>query len=153
MIILEELANAVFIINLFSTVAMTGAIWLAQLSLYPLMEFVGSHSYTNYEREHVRRISFVAWFLLSLELLTSVALVVWRPYFLSIEYAWAGVIFVVVIWLNTWFIQYPIHKKLTQGYDEALHSKLVSTNWVRTFAWSARTVLMVIIISNIIFRV
>jgi hypothetical protein len=47
---------------------------------------------------------------------------------------------VVVIWFSTFLLQVPCHTRLSQGFDAQIHAQLVSTNWIRTLAWSARAV-------------
>jgi hypothetical protein len=45
-----------------------------------------------------------------------------------------------VIWASTALWQVPAHRRLEHGFDPRVHGRLVSTNWVRTAAWSARGV-------------
>ena len=54
-----------------------------------------------------------------------------------------GLIF--VIWLSTAILQVPLHRKLELGgYDARVIRRLVATNWLRTLAWSARAVLVLL---------
>ena len=43
-----------------------------------------------------------------------------------------------LIWISTGFVQIPLHNTLTTGFDAHAHRRLVTTNWWRTAAWSAR---------------
>jgi hypothetical protein len=43
-----------------------------------------------------------------------------------------------LIWISTGFVQIPLHNTLTSGFDAHAHRRLVTTNWSRTAAWSAR---------------
>jgi hypothetical protein len=47
-----------------------------------------------------------------------------------------------VIWISTAFVQVPCHEQLSQGFDKAVHQRLVWTNWLRTAAWSLRALLV-----------
>jgi hypothetical protein len=38
-------------------------------------------------------------------------------------------------------LQAPRHVALRRGFDPSVHARLVATNWIRTAAWSARSVL------------
>jgi hypothetical protein len=42
----------------------------------------------------------------------------------------------------------PLHAKLGHGRDEAALRKLVSTNWIRTAAWSARLPLALMLLPS-----
>jgi hypothetical protein len=48
--------------------------------------------------------------------------------------------FVVIIWLSTFLLQVPIHKKLRSGKEDSHIKRLVATNWIRTIAWSLKAV-------------
>jgi hypothetical protein len=131
-----------FLINLLVSTAMCGIIWFTQLSHYPLLGFVGKEAFMRYEQEHVRRISFVAWFMLAIELVTSAVLVIARPAELSFLNACIGLLLMLVIWVSTWILQFPYHKRLQAGFDATAHAMLVSTNWIRTIAWTLRVLLL-----------
>jgi hypothetical protein len=55
---------------------------------------------------------------------------------------WIGFGLLVLIWLSTIVLQVPRHTVLGKGFDTAAHRQLVVSNWVRTAAWSARSVLV-----------
>ena len=40
----------------------------------------------------------------------------------------------------------PAHERLTHGFDADAHDRLVRTNWLRTAAWTARTVIAVVLV-------
>ena len=48
-----------------------------------------------------------------------------------------------VIWLSTALIQVPLHQRLGGGFDAEVHSRLVTSNWIRTVAWTLRGLLAV----------
>ena len=75
------------------------------------------------------------------ELGTSFMLWTSRPENLTNTAVTTGIILVVVIWASTFFLQVPQHGKLSLGFDAAAHASLVSSNWIRTIAWSLRGVL------------
>ena len=134
------------LIHYVATLIMTGAIWLAQLSQYPLLAYVGRRNFIRYEHEHIRRISDIAWFVIYIELFTGIALLLFSPQGILFSVRLIGFSLIVVIWLTTWFVQYPLHKKLEHGFDLKLHQKLVRTNWIRTIAWTLRAIILTIII-------
>lgn len=125
-------------INLASTLYLLGLIWCIQIVHYPLMNRVGGDRFEEFHRLHGLRISFVVVAPMLVELASAVALAVWVPIGVEPELPAIGLFLVVVIWLSTFAIQVPIHRRLALGFDPAAHRRLVDTNWLRTAAWSIR---------------
>jgi hypothetical protein len=73
-------------------------------------------------------------------------LLVFRPQGTPLWMLIAGAALLLVVWLSTAVLQVPLHATLTKGYDERAIAMLVSTNWIRTVAWSARGVLALLMI-------
>jgi hypothetical protein len=48
----------------------------------------------------------------------------------------------VLIWAWGLLVQTPLQKKLSRRFDEQALGLLIRANWVRTFAWSARGLLL-----------
>jgi hypothetical protein len=78
--------------------------------------------------------------LMLIELTTSTALYINNMS--SIVFA-LNLLIVVLIWCSTFFIQVPIHSILSEKKDKKLIEKLVNTNWIRTFLWSMRMLLII----------
>lgn len=123
---------------------MTGIIWFVQIVHYPLFVRVPSASFTQYEAEHATRTGWVVGPLMCAELATAMLMLSskTRPAAVSTTTAIAGVALVTVIWLSTGLIQVPLHNRLGIGYDPSTIATLVTTNWIRTLAWTARSALM-----------
>jgi hypothetical protein len=49
----------------------------------------------------------------------------------------AGVL-VLIVWLSTFVLQVPIHNRLKTGKEDREIRRLVTTNWIRTAAWSLK---------------
>lgn len=130
--------------NLASTLFMTGLIWLIQLVHYPLFAQVGRDEFVNYENMHRRMITPLVGPMMLLELGTAVGLLVRRPETVPTWAAWTGFGLAVVIWLSTALLQVPEHGVLSNGFNIAAHQRLVSANWLRTVAWSLRSLLMLL---------
>jgi len=135
-------------LHLAATLYMTGLIWFVQVVHYPLFERVGREGFTDYERAHVRRTGWVVMPAMLLELGTAIALLL--PAFNGQGPAWfvASVLVLAGIWLITFTLSVPCHNKLSRGWDAAAHRRLVSTNWLRTAGWSARSVYVVWALSS-----
>ena len=117
---------------------MTGLIWFVQIVHYPLMARAGADRFPAYEKAHTRLTTWVVAPPMIVEAVL-VVLLAWGSW--DLAGAWAGLGLLAAIWLSTAFLQVPMHRKLRQGFDEAAHGRLVSTNWIRTAAWSVRSIL------------
>jgi hypothetical protein len=117
------------------TWALVGLIWTIQMVHYPLFAQVGPEHFVAYHRRHTREITLVVGPLMLAELVTAALLVLEGnrdPWLL------ASLPLLALIWISTGFVQIPLHNTLTTGFDAHAHRRLVTTNWWRTAAWSAR---------------
>lgn len=136
----------VLLANLASTLFMTGLIWFVQVVHYPLFAWVGAVEFPAYSREHQHWTTFVVGPPMLLEALTAALLVAARPSGVPPWAAWTGLALVGVIWLSTAALQVPAHGRLISGFDAGVAATLVSTNWIRTAAWTARAALLLWIV-------
>ncbi|WP_424949404.1 hypothetical protein [Deinococcus sp.] len=120
------------------TWALLGLILTIQLVHYPLFSRVGEVGWPAYEREHQARITFLVGPLMLAELLSAVWLAFWPPPNLPEWSLWLGLALVVVIWVSTALVQSPLHGQLSASFDARLHTRLVSSNWLRSVAWVLR---------------
>ena len=129
-----------FFLNVISAFLLTGVIWTIQIVHYPSFHYIDKLSFTNFHNFHERRISIIVMPLMLIELTTSIALYINNMS--SIVFA-LNLLIVVMIWCSTFFVQVPIHSILSQKKDKKLIEKLVNTNWIRTFLWSLRMLLII----------
>ena len=134
--------NALLLANAVSTIFMTGLIWFVQIVHYPLFAAVGSDAFPAYSRSHQALTTFVVGPPMLVEALTAAALVLGRPAGVAPWLAWAGLALVGVIWISTVSLQIPAHAALSSGFKPAVADALVSTNWIRTVAWTLRAALV-----------
>ncbi len=137
----ETLQLLVLLFNFASAWMMVGLIWLIQLVHYPLFAFVGRDAFVSYAAQHVRRITFLVAPIMLIELVTSIALFVFRPPAVQMWMVVIGMILVAVAWISTWTMQIPAHEKLALGFDSPSYLRLVRTNWIRTIAWTFHGIL------------
>ena len=78
------------------------------------------------------------------ELATAVLLLKFQPVG-SAWLMWPSLGLLVVIWLATALLSMPAHNSLTAEYTTTAYRTLVSTNWIRTLAWTARAILVLVI--------
>ncbi len=129
----------VFITHIVATLFMTGLIWFVQLVHYPLMHMVDADRFGGFEKQHQRRITWIVGPAMLTEGATAVAWLVIRP---GDVLVWTSVGLLLIIWLSTALQQVPEHRRLEDRFDGDAHRRLVRTNWVRTIAWSLRSVIV-----------
>jgi hypothetical protein len=129
-----------------ATLFLAGLIWFVQVVHYPLFGSVGVDGFSVYSRLHSSRTTWVVAPPMLIELAAAVALLVVPgvPRWMS----WTGAGLLAIVWLSTFLLQVPRHNELARGFDAAAHARLVATNWIRTFAWSARALLSLAMISR-----
>ena len=132
----------VLIANVLATAVMVGVIWTVQLVHYPLFSAVGEGEFVAYHSEHVKLITLIVGPAMLVELMTALALVAQPPRGVGVAPMIAGLVLVGVAWGVTAVFSVPMHNALAGGFDAKAHSALVSTNWLRTLAWTARGGLM-----------
>lgn len=131
-------------VQLLSTFGMFALIWLVQLVLYPAFLFIEPSRFFPFHTMHSTRITWIVGPLMLAELASSLGWLLLRPDLFSA----LGFLLVLVIWINTTFSSVPLHGRLaTERRPEQrdlLAERLIRTNWVRTWAWTARAALCVV---------
>jgi len=140
--------EVILLANLASTLMMTGVIWIVQIVHYPLFDRVGTQGFARYEADHATRITSIVLPLMTVELLTALALALEPPPGIPASIFWVGLALAGVAWLSTAFIQLPLHAQLSSGFDVAAYRNLVNTNWIRTITWSLRSILVIGVIAH-----
>ena len=146
------LLHFAFLLQLASTLALVGLIWTIQVVQYPLLSKVGLDAFPAYHAGHSSHITLVVAPLMLTELATALYLLVVRPPSLPAWALWLGILLVAVVWLSTAFLQVPRHGTLSAGFDAEAHRFLVASNWLRTFAWTARGALLLWLTSRLLQR-
>ncbi len=131
-----------FILHAAATWFMTGIAWFTQVVHYPLYSTIGGQEFSAYEKAHQKLTAYIVLPAMAIEAGTAI-LVAWkRPPTVEAWIPWAGLALVGAIWLSTFLSQAPQHEKLAKGYDPTAHALLVSSNWVRTVAWTTRSIIV-----------
>lgn len=110
-------------------------IWVIQLAHYPFFHFVSKENFSEAMKFHQRSISLIVVPLMILELAFAVygALTGQRWGLLNLG-------LVLSIWLTTFLIQVPTHKKLLNFKEEDTIDELVRLNWIRTSLWTLKLI-------------
>ena len=141
MILAESVS--LFLVHVLLTWFMVGLIWTIQVVHYPLMGEVGPERFPKYSELHNQKITWIVGPVMLLEAGTGALLFFFgetHGYFLI------SLGMLAIVWASTAFVQVPLHTQLGRGFSISVHRALVRTNWIRTFAWSLRGVLLGVIL-------
>ncbi len=117
---------------------MTGIIWQVQLLTYPQFLKVPAADFPAYHQSHTERMAWVV----GPPMLAELALALLAAWQLRSGVSYVGLALVIGLWITTALVQIPLHNRLARGHDRSTIRKLITTNWLRTFLWSARTILL-----------
>jgi hypothetical protein len=140
----------VLLLHAGATLFMVGVIWFVQIVHYPLFGNVGREGFAAYSQAHSRLTGLVVGPPMLLEAATAVALVVRTPQGVPFALPFVGLLLLVVVWLSTALLQSPQHGILGAGFVAASHRYLVASNWLRTVLWTARGVLVLLMIAALL---
>ncbi len=123
-------------INFASSCAMLGIIWLVQVLVYPAFQFVRADDFKSFHDHHMKKISIVVGPLMLIELGASFLWFLENKNELQPQVSFFSV---VLLWILTALVASPLHSQLQKkGYDKAVVSQLIATNWTRTLLWTLR---------------
>lgn len=135
--------HAILLLHFAATAALVGLIWIVQIVAYPIMLRVSESAFKECHPYHCDRITFVVVPLIFAE--TGTAIWLWIRGFAEPLFFWS-LIPMVVAWLSTALIQVPLHLKSERHYSLRSIQLLVLTNWIRTLSWTARALIVAILL-------
>ncbi len=147
---MTDLDRWVLLLHVAATGMMIGVIWFVQIVHYPMFRLVGGDGFARYEAVHSRLTTVVVAPPMLVELATGAYLALRPPAGLPAAAFWAGLALIAVLWASTGLLQVPMHRVLERGFDPAAHRRLVATNWIRTVAWSARGILLLVLLGRVL---
>lgn len=136
------MSRPLLLVQLATTLPLAGLIWTIQLVHYPLFARVGEAGFPAFHAAHSQRISWLVVPLMLAELIAAIAWVSSPPARGPTWLATAMLGLVGAAWITTAFASVPAHARLGAGFDAAALDALVTTNWARTAAWTARAVVL-----------
>jgi hypothetical protein len=140
--VLSTLDAAVLILALVSVWAMTGVIWVVQLVHYPAFAAVergpADVEWRRFGDHHRASMSLVVGPFMLVEGVTGLWLLADPPADVGRLLPFVAAILMAVAYGTTAFVSVPLHARLTERFDTDAHGRLVSTNWIRTGAWTIR---------------
>lgn len=138
--------NPAFVLQLASTLFLTGVVWFVQVVHYPLFARVGAEGFPAYERVHAQLTTWVVAPVMLVEIGTAFWLLAFPSREIPRRGLWVGFVLLVGIWASTFLLQVPEHAALERGFDADTHQRLVSTNWIRTVLWTGRSLILLAIL-------
>ncbi len=121
---------------------LTGLIWTIQIVHYPLFALVGDTAFPAYHAAHNVRITAIVMVPMLLELVGAFAMAFVVPPGVPPWVGWLGLALVLVIWGDTALVQVPQHNALASMPSRDIIAALVTGNWLRTLAWTARSLIL-----------
>ena len=115
----------------FVSISLCTFIWIIQVLHYPFFQYIDLKQFSQSMVFHQRAISYLVIPLMLLELIVTIYIA--NYYVLTV---------VLGIWLSTFLIQVPLHKKLLQKKDLLIIAKLTKSNWIRTILWTLKLVIV-----------
>ena len=138
-------SSGLLLLNCALALVLTGLIWTIQWVHYPLFLQVGPDAFRSYHQAHILTITTLVAPLMVTELIAGFALVLARPPGIPGWTLWLSLALILTAWFSTFLFSVPSHDRLAQGLNSGEVEFLVGTNWVRTLAWTARSVLLFIL--------
>ena len=139
---------SVLVISTAATWGMVGVIWMVQVVHYPMLAQYSAGAPVRAVVDHQRRIAPVVGPFMAAEGVTALILLVDRPATMGAASALAAAALLGVALLSTIAIQVPLHSRLAEDHDDELARTLITTNWLRTAAWTARGVLLAAVLAT-----
>lgn len=130
------------LLNVVSTWTMVGVIWFVQIVHYPLLSVVPMESAANVAVEHQRRTGWVVMAPMAVEGVTTLLLLAMVPSGVAWFVPWLAGVPLAVALGATVLLSVPRHARMATSPDAQVGRELVSTNWVRTVAWTARGIVV-----------
>lgn len=132
--------DVVLLLNTVASWTMVGVIWFVQVVHYPLLSVVPVESAASVAVEHQRRTGWVVMIPMTVEGVTTLLLLGMVPEGVAWFVPWLAGIPLAVALLATVLLSVPRHARMAANPDASVGRELVTTNWVRTIAWSLRGV-------------
>jgi len=112
---------------------------MVQIAHYPLFRAIPIEHFSQYERKNVAT-AYVTVPIMTIELLSGGWLLFQNPD----VFLWSNMLLLGAIWLSTAIFQVPMHLRLMKEASENLITRVIRTNWIRTIAWTLRTIVLMV---------
>ena len=129
---------ALLLVHLAATAALAGLVWVVQLVVYPSFRLVGGGpSWPAFHAGHTRAVALVVgppWAVQGVSLAGLMLRDGLTPLLVLTGLLALTTVAVTVL------VSVPLHDRLGRAYDDQAARRLITTNWLRTAAWTGGTV-------------
>ena len=137
----RRLSPVVVLVHLVATWFMVGLIWTIHFVHYPLFAEVGEATYVAFQAAHVDRIGKLLLLPWATEGITAAMILLVA--FTNrdrrlLPPTVIGAVAMGVVLVVSGFWSAPAHGELADGFDSAVHDRLMTADLVRTLAWTVR---------------
>ena len=140
-----------FVVFLFLAIYNAGCMTALQLQHYGIYPAVGREGFAEYMRANNRAAAVPTILPGMLLLLSSIALVIFRPSFVRPYEAWAALALNLVTLFSTFRWQRRVQGEMAvTGYDETKVRVLIRTNWIRTISYLLLALLCISILVRVL---
>ena len=140
-----------FVVFLFLAIYNAGCMTALQLQHYGIYPGIGRESFAEYMRANNRAAALPTIVPGMLLLLSSIALVIFRPSFVRPYEAWLALALNLVTLFSTFRWQRRLQGDMAvTGYDETKVRLLIRTNWIRTTSYLVLALLSVAILLRVL---
>lgn len=136
----------IFIAQLISSFMMIGIVWLQQLINFPLFTLVPKESFSVYHQAHLNRSQWLIAPLMLVEVLSAAFLLIWPIPQVSYYLYLINFLLIVLIWLETFLMQWPLQKKLRKEHSLVTIERLIKLNRLRAITWSCHGAVLIAIL-------
>ncbi|MCX7744365.1 MAG: hypothetical protein N2167_07350 [Flavobacteriales bacterium] len=149
--------SLIFIIHVLVCIMVTAIMWYLQVVHLPMLRFIGADRYELYYRELKMKNTLLFFPLFSLEIFTSVALLlsftmvsdfnpdVQNQFFLI---GFSLILLFILHLINFQMIR-PLLSILHTDVDGKKHQRLIYMQWIRTLGWTLRLIILLSMIFTV----
>ena len=137
-----------FQISLALTIFSTGIAWVIQTIVYPMFAEMGASRFAETHIRFMRSLTLFVYLPMQMAFLATLGMFWYRP--ITIPFIFVGVLLAldVTILVSTFRRLSSMHYQLAkEGHNQELIEKLISFSWLRTIAWTLKSILLITILS------
>ncbi len=130
-------------LNVLLNSILVGIILITQFVNYPLFKKI-DQNFETIHKEYTKKMGYLVAPIMILEAVTVFLIYIYFPRSNTLTLI---LCLTIIIWASTFFIQVPIHKKISFKKDSKKVNKLITTNYIRTISWCSKLYLSMLLVS------
>ena len=121
-----------FIVALFfCNLLMVGVSLITQFVTYPSFKLIHKKEFSKFHKAYTKKMLFIVGPIMTIEFFVTVTV-----FFVNTNFHFfIQFVLVSIIWILTFFLIVPIHKKLENQFHNKLNNNLIKLNGFRTSLW------------------